>query len=71
MKPSFRNELYEFLFPYDLSARTSLIFVFTDTVQYQTVGDAKAPLLLLIDLTRRIKNGSACRIEPNLPKNFT
>ena len=33
------NELYESHFPYDLSSGTSLIFVFIDIIQYQTVGD--------------------------------
>ena len=65
------NELYESHFPYDLSSGTSLIFVYIDIIQYQTVGDAKAPLLRVIDSNRRIKNGSACSIEPNHRKNFT
>ena len=73
MIPSFdatyvRNELYESHFPYDLSSGTSLIFVYIDIIQYQTVGDAKATLLRVIDSNRRIKNGSACSIEPNLWK---
>ena len=65
------NELYESHFPYDLSSGTSLIFAYIDTIQYQTVGDAKAPLLRVIDSKRRIKNGSACSVEPNHRKNFT
>ena len=65
------NELYESHFPYDLSSGTSLSFVYIDIIQYQTVGDAKAPLLRVIDSNRRIKNGSACSIEPNHRKNFT
>ena len=40
-------------------------------IQYQTVGDAKAQLLRVIDSNRRIKNGSACSIEPNHQKTFT
>ena len=59
------NELYESHFPYDLSSGTCLIFVYIDIIQYQTVGDAKATLLRVIDSNRRIKNGSACSIEPN------
>ena len=65
------NELYESHFPYDLSSGTSLSFVYIDIIQYQTVGDAKAPLLRVIDSNRRIKNGSACSIEPNHRKIFT
>ena len=65
------NELYESHFPYDLSSGTSLIFVYIDIIQNQTVGDAKAQLLRVIDSNRRIKNGSACSIEPNHRRNFT
>ena len=63
-----RNELYESNFPNDLSSGISLIFVYIDIIQYRTVGDAKAPLLRVIDSNRRIKNGSACSIESNLRK---
>ena len=55
------NELYESPFPYDLSSGTSLIFVYIDINQYQAVGDAKVPLLRVIDSIRLIKNGN----EPN------
>ena len=55
------NELYESRFPYDLSSRTSLIFVYIDIIQYQTVGDAKAPLLRVIDSFSWV-----CRIAPIL-----
>ena len=65
------NELCKFHFPYDLSSGTSLIFVYIHIIQYQTAGDAKAPVLRVIDSKRRIKNVSACSIEPNHRKNFT
>ena len=65
------NELYESLVLYDLSSGTSMIFVYNDIIQNQTVGDAKAPLLRVIDSNRCIKNDSACSIEPNHRKNFT
>ena len=76
MIPSFdasyeRNELYESHFPYYLSSGTSLIIFYIDITQYQTVGDSKVPLLRVINSNRRIKNGSACSIEPNHRKNFT
>ena len=59
------------IFPFDLSSRRITVFVYFDIIQYKTVGDAKAPLLRFIDSNRRIKNGSACSIEPNHWKNFT
>ena len=65
------NELYESHFPYDLSSGTSLTFVYIDIIQYQTVGDAKVTLLRVIDSNIRIKNVSACSIEPNHRNNFT
>ena len=46
---------------FPLSSGTILIFVYIDIIQYQVVGDAKAPLLRVIDSNRRIKNS----IEPN------
>ena len=50
---------------------TILNFVYSDVNQNQTVGDAKAPILRMIDLKRLIKNGNICSIEPNHRKNFT
>ena len=51
------NELYESHFPYDLSSGTSLIFVYIDIIQYQTVGDAKAHCyasLIQIDASKTV-----------------
>ena len=76
MIPSFdasyeENELNEYHFPYDLSSGTSLIFVYFEIFHYQTVRDAKAPLLRVIDSNGHIKNGCACSIETNHRKKFT
>ena len=51
-------------FPADLCAGKHLIFIYTNIIQYQYVGDAKAPLLFVIDSKQRLKNGSACELEP-------
>ena len=32
--------------------------------QYQYVGDAKTPILRVIDSKQRVKNGSVCELEP-------
>ena len=53
-----RNELYESYFPYDLSSWKILFSVYIDITQSQTVRDARAPLLRVIDSNRRIKNGA-------------
>ena len=58
-------------FPYDLFNGRSLTFVYIDIIQYQTVGDAKAPLLRVIESNRRIRNGGVCSIEFNHWKKFT
>ena len=43
-------------FPFDISGNTHLIFVYINIIEYQPVGDSKAPLLRLIPLQRTMKN---------------
>ena len=50
--------------PADLCAGKHLIFIYTNIIEYQYVGDAKAPLLRVIDSKQRVKNGSVCELEP-------
>ena len=50
--------------PTDLLAGKHLIFVYANIIEYQYVGDAKAPLLRVIDSKQRLKNGSVCEVEP-------
>ena len=50
-------------FPADLCAGKHLIFIYTNIIEYQYVGDAKAPLLPVIDSKQRLKNGSVCELE--------
>ena len=51
-------------YPFDLSAGKKLIFVYINIIEYQYVGDTKAPLIRVIDSEQRLKNGSPCEIEP-------
>ena len=51
-------------FPADLCTGKHLIFIYTNIIEYQYVGDAKAPLLCVIDSKQRLKNGSVCELEP-------
>ena len=51
-------------FPADLCAGKHLIFIYTNIIEHQYVGDAKAPLLRVIDSKQRLKNGSVCELEP-------
>ena len=50
--------------PADLMAGKHLIFVYANITEYQYVGDAKAPLLRVIDSKQRLKNGSMCEVAP-------
>ena len=45
-------------FPADLCAGKPLICIYTNIIEYQYVGDAKAPVLRVIDSKQRLKNGS-------------
>ena len=51
-------------YTFDLSAGKQLIFIYVNIVEYQYVGDTKAPLLRVIDSKQRLKNGIPCEIEP-------
>ena len=42
-------EPYKGDYPFDLLAGKQLIFVYTDIVEYQYVGDTKAPLIRVIE----------------------
>ena len=51
-------------FPPDLCAGKHLIFIYTNLIGHQYVGDAKAPLIRVIDSKQRLNNGSVCELEP-------
>ena len=51
-------------FPVDICSGKHLIFIYTNPIEYQYVGDTKAPLLRVIDSKQRLKNGSVCELEP-------
>ena len=51
-------------YPFDLSAGKQLIFIYVNIIEYQYVGDTKAPLIRVIDSKQRSKNGSPGEIEP-------
>ena len=58
-------------FPANLCAGKHLIFIYTNIIEYQYVGDTKAPLLRVIDSKQRLKNGSVCELEPTHRIVFT
>ena len=49
----------------------SIKFFFKGIIEYQYVGNAKAPLLRVIDSKQRLKNGSVCELEPTHEIVFT
>ena len=51
-------------YPIDLLEGKQLIFVYSNIIEYQHIGDPKAPLIRIIDSKQRLKNGSLCEIEP-------
>ena len=51
-------------FPADLCAGKHLIFIYANIIEYQYVGDSKAPLLRVIDSKQWLKNVSVCELEP-------
>ena len=46
-------------YPFDLSAGKQLIFNYVNIIEYQYVGDTKAPLIRVIGSKQRLKNGSS------------
>ena len=57
--------------PSDIACGTQLMFVYVDIIEYQYVGDTKAPILKIIDTERRLKNGSLVSTVPIQQKGFT
>ena len=44
-------------YPYDWISANSLLFVYTDLIEYQNTGDVKALILKVIDSAKRVENG--------------
>ena len=51
-------------YPFDLSAGRQLFFIYVNIIEYQYVGDSKAPPIRVIDSKQRLTNGRLCEIEP-------
>ena len=57
-------ELHKGDYPFDLLAGKQFMFVYIEIVEYQYVGDTKAPLIRVIDPKQRLKNDSPFENEP-------
>ena len=58
-------------FPVDLTCGSQLIFVYIDVIEYQNIGDVRAPVIKIIETERRLKNGSINGVTPIHHKTFT
>ena len=58
-------------FPVDITCGSQLIFVYIDIIDYQNIGDVRAPVIKIIESERRFKNGSMNIVTPIHHKSFT
>ena len=59
------------IFPVDITCGSQLIFVYLDIIEYQHVGDSRAPILKVIESERRLRNGSLNTVAPFHHKTYT
>ena len=59
-----KTEAFMGEFPADRCAGEHLIIIYTNIIEYQYIGDAKAPFLRNIDSRHRLKKGSVSELEP-------
>ena len=59
------------IFPVDITCGSQLIFVYLDIIEYQHVGDSRAPILKIIESERRLRNGSLNTVAPIHHKTYT
>ena len=58
-------------FPVDITCGSQLIFVYIDVIEYQNIGDVRAPVIKIIVSRRRLRNGSIDTVTPIHHKTFT
>ena len=58
-------------FPVDIACGSQLIFVYIDVIEYQIIGDVRAPAIKIIGTERRLRNGSINTVTPIHHKTFT
>ena len=58
-------------FPVDLTCGSQLIFVYIDVIEYQNIGNMRAPVIKIIESERRLKNGSINTVTPIHHIKFT
>ena len=58
-------------FPVDITCGSQLIFVYLDIIEYQHVGDSRAPVLKIIESEKRLRNVSLNTVAPIHHKTYT
>ena len=58
-------------FPVDITCGSQLIFVYIDIIEYQIIGEVRAPVIKIIETERRLRNGSINTVTPIHHKTFT
>ena len=58
-------------FPVNITFGSQLIFVYIDIIEYQIIGDVRAPVIKIIETERRLRNGSINTVTPIHHKTFT
>ena len=70
LKKSDETKAYFGDFPVDLCAGKHLIFIYTNIIEYQYVGDAKAPLLRVIDSKQLLKMVACANLNQHIELFF-
>ena len=58
-------------FPVDITCGSQLIFLYIDSIEYQNIGDVRAPVIEIIESERRLRNGSISTVTSIYHKTFT
>ena len=58
-------------FPVGITCGSKLMFVYIDIIEYQNIGDVRAPVIKIIESERRLRNGSLYTVKPIHQKTFT
>ena len=58
------------IFPVAITCGSQLIFVYLDIIEYQHVGDSRAPILKIIESERHLRNGSLNTVAPVHHRTF-
>lgn len=58
-------------YPVDVTCGSQLIFIYLDIIEFQHIGDTRAPILKIIESETRVKNGSISNISALHKQDFS